>query len=390
MQNNNIKVLFLPAWYPNKTDSMAGLFVKYHALALLPYVQVAVLHIITVGTKQKNTVEYNYIEDDRLPTVIAYIQKQPNNFLDKFLYPFRYFLANYKGYKLIKQHFGQPNLHHVHILTRSGILALYKKITTGTPYLITEHWSRYLPQNRGSYTGGFRKWLTQRIVKNASAVTTVSKHLGKAMQSHSLNNTYYQISNVVDVNYFKPLSPKPVNAKPVFLHVSCFDEKPKNVKGILNATKTLVEKGFDFELRLIGDGKDHQMCVDYCNNLQLQNVVFTGLKTGNDLLKEYQTADAFVMFSRFENQPVVLLEAFACSLPVIATKVGGIPEIVQPDFGFLIDSEDEAALAQAMQQVIEGDTPFNKEAMRQHAVKNYSYAGVGQQFYDIYKNIVKQ
>lgn len=379
----------MPAWYPNKTDIMSGLFVKYHALAVLPYAQVAVLHIVPVATPQKNTIEYNYSVDDGLPTVIAYIQKRPASLTDKLLYPLRFIKANIKGYNLLVSKFGKPHLHHVHILTRSGLLALYKKITNGIPYVVTEHWSRYLPQNSTSYAGSLRKWLTKKVVKNASAITTVSKHLGAAMQTHSLHNKYLQISNVVDVEYFKPLANKPANAKTVFLHVSCFDEKPKNVMGILNVAKRLEVLGLDFELRFIGDGKDHQMCVTYAKELGVKNAVFTGIKTGNDLLHEYQTADAFILFSRYENQPVVLLEALACSLPVIATKVGGIPEIISPQFGQIIESEDEEALQQAMQGIINHTLVFDREAMRRHAIENFSYLGVGLQFYNIYKSILQ-
>lgn len=379
----------MPAWYPNKTDIMSGLFVKYHALAVLPYAQVAVLHIVPVATPQKNTIEYNYSVDDGLPTVIAYIQKHPASLTDKLLYPLRFIKANIKGYNLLVSKFGKPHLHHVHILTRSGLLALYKKITNGIPYVVTEHWSRYLPQNSISYAGSLRKWLTKKVVKNASAITTVSKHLGAAMQTHSLHNKYLQISNVVDVEYFKPLANKPANAKTVFLHVSCFDEKPKNVMGILNVAKRLEVLGLDFELRFIGDGKDHQMCVTYAKELGVKNAVFTGIKTGNDLLNEYQTADAFILFSRYENQPVVLLEALACSLPVIATKVGGIPEIISPQFGQIIESEDEEALQQAMQGIINHTLVFDREAMRRHAIENFSYQGVGLQFFNIYKSILQ-
>jgi glycosyltransferase involved in cell wall biosynthesis len=377
----------LPAWYPNQTDSMAGLFVKYHARAVLQYADVAVLHIITNANQNKG-IEYQHTLDGNLQTVIAYIRKRKGNLWDKLFFPLRYIVASIKGYKLIKRFFGTPDINHVHILTRSGVLALYKKITTGIPYIITEHWSRYLPQNSVSYTGAVHKWFTRRVANNAAVITTVSKHLGYAMQTHGLRNTYKQISNVVDVNYFKPLSPKPKNIKPILLHVSCFDEKPKNVKGILTAAKQLEEKGFDFELRLVGNGADWQMCVDYAQTLYLKSVTFVGLATGDNLLKEYQTADGFILFSNFENQPVVILEAFACGIPVIATNVGGIPEIVKPGMGIIIEPKDITALVASMQQILTNPAIFDTKNMRRHAEENFSYEGVGKQFYDIYQTVL--
>ncbi len=367
---------------------MAGLFVKHHASAIKPYVDVAVLHVIYNLNKQKKKIIYEYTVDEGIPTLIAYIRIR-KSFFDKLMYPFRYLRAVFNGYKQLTQEFGSPDIHHVHILTRSGIIAYLKKITKGTPYLITEHWSRYLPQNKRSYLGFIRKSLTKKVVKKASLITTVSKHLGNAMQKHGLNNSYEQISNVVDIDFFKPLPAKSKNPKPVLLHVSCFDEKPKNVKGILNTVKLLNNEGFEFELHLVGTGIDHEECIEYAKKLNLNNVFFLGLKTKEDLLTEYQKADAFVLFSRFENQPVVILEAFACSLPVIATKVGGIPELLKEGFGELVSSESEQELATAIKKVIQNPDNYNKEAMRQYAVENFSYKGVGKQFYDIYQNILQ-
>lgn len=392
MNPKRLKVIFFPAWYPTKMDSMAGLFVKYHAKAVAQYADVAVLHCIPTNTTQKKAIEYEYFVDEGIPTIITYIQKRENNWTDKILFPIRYITACYTGYnKLIKQ-FGKPHLHHVHILTRSGLLALYKKVVSGIPYIVTEHWSRYLPQNSNSYQGGLRKWLTKRVVKNASLVTTVSKHLGVAMQSHGLKNQYTQVPNVVNVDFFQPQTsnykPQTSILKPILLHVSCFDEKPKNVKGILEAAKKLENADIDFELRLVGDGKDWQLCVDYARELGVKNVVFTGLKTGDDLLKEFQTADVFILFSRFENQPVVILEAFACGLPVIATKVGGIPEIVQPGFGLLIESENVEELVNSIKQTITSPQQFDRVGMRNYVLENFSYAGVGKQFYDIYQKVL--
>ncbi|HYG14775.1 MAG TPA: glycosyltransferase [Bacteroidia bacterium] len=369
---------------------MSGLFVKYHALAVQPFADVAVMHITPVNAVQTSTVEYEYGINDGLPTLIIYIQKREGSLADKLLYPLRYIFAAFKGYKLITGKTGKPDINHVHILTRSGLIALWKKLAGGTPYIITEHWSRYLPQNKASYSGGLRKWLTKRVVENASMVTTVSKHLGDAMQSHGLENEYRQVSNVVNVDFFTPDHVAPVNSKPVLLHVSCFDEKPKNVKGILDAAHILEGKGVDFELRLVGDGKDHQLCVEYCRQLGLKNVVFTGLRTGDDLLKEFQAADVFILFSRFENQPVVILEAFACELPVIATKVGGIPEVVQNGFGLLIDLEDVNGLVNAVESAIKNPSQFDRAAMRRYVTENYSYQAVGRLFYEIYNSALNK
>jgi hypothetical protein len=82
------------------------------------------------------------------------------------------------------------DLIHVHVLTRLGLLALLLKRSSGIPFLITEHWSRYLSYV-GTYKGIFRKYLTRKVVKNASAVTTPTVNLQNAMQAHGLKNSNY-------------------------------------------------------------------------------------------------------------------------------------------------------------------------------------------------------
>ena len=389
MQPKKLKILFLPAWYPNKNDAMAGLFVKHHAKAVKNYADVAVMHIIFNSQTQKKAIAYEYNVDDDIPTLIAYIRIEEDNITDKILYPLRYIIAAFIGYKKITRQFGTPNINHVHILSRSGIVALYKKIIKGIPYIVTEHWSRYLPQNSSSYRGWFKKFTTKKVAKKAALITTVSKHLGIAMQNHGLTNTYTQISNVVDIDFFKPADKKEKNATPILLHVSCFDEKPKNVKGILNTLKKLENEGLDFELRLVGEGIDHADCVEYAKELEVKNAKFLGLKTGEALLEEYQKADTFILFSRFENQPVVIVEALACGLPVIATDVGGIPELLKDEFGELITSMNEEELMLAIKKVTQSPENYNSAAMRQYVLENFSYKGVGKQFYDIYQNILQ-
>ena len=63
---------------------------------------------------------------------------------------------------------GQPDMCHVHVLSRTAVLALYLKTLHQIPYLITEHWSRYFPQNvkKGSYKGFFRKIFTKIAYNN--------------------------------------------------------------------------------------------------------------------------------------------------------------------------------------------------------------------------------
>jgi glycosyltransferase involved in cell wall biosynthesis len=100
-----------------------------------------------------------------------------------------------------------------------------------------------------------------------------------------------------------------------------------------------------------------------------------------------QQADAFVMFSRYENLPCVLIEAMACGLPVISSNVGGIPEIVHDFNGRLVDSEDEEGLADRLKELIEENEHFDREKIRNFAVENFSMPSIGADLNQLYKSL---
>jgi hypothetical protein len=179
------KVLFLPRWYPNRYDPMPGLFIERHARSVSGYVDVAVLYIHQDYKLKGKRIEIEKFRDDELLQVKIYYKPfRPSiPIINPLLNLCRFIKYHYRGLKIIKQEFGLPDLIHVNVLTRLGMLALLFKWMSGTPYVITEHWTRYLPQME-NFKGLLRKAVTSQVVRNASAVMPVTENLRKAMESH--------------------------------------------------------------------------------------------------------------------------------------------------------------------------------------------------------------
>jgi len=326
--SKKLNVFFLAAWYPNRNDSMWGLFVQRHALALKTFCSINVLYICPDENLKKENFDVEVITDNGIIEVKVYYKQVKTNIpvISHLIKAYRYFIANYAGYKILKNSVGKPDITHVHILTRAGILALYLKYFKRIPYVITEHWSRYLPAV-DAYKGWFKKILTNKIVKNASAVTCVTEDLKNAMLNHGLkNDNYFVLNNVVDTEKFIPDYSKILNEKKRIIHISTFDDKSKNISGILRAIKKISEKRQDFECRLIGEGVDFEELKHYADELKIKDsfVFFCGEKENKALVSEINNADFMLLFSNYENMPVVINESFACGIPVIATNVGGI------------------------------------------------------------------
>ena len=136
-------------------------------------------------------------------------------------------------------------------MTRTSFPALRLKRKYKIPFIITEHWTRYLPEVN-AFKGFFNKKITQYVVKQAAAVTTVSLHLKEAMQSHGLYNANYQIvPNVVDTVLFQPEIIE--KKKKSILHVSTLQNRHKNFSGILRVVNKLSQKRDDFVLNVVYD-----------------------------------------------------------------------------------------------------------------------------------------
>ncbi len=382
--NKKTKVLFLATWYPHRNDPMYGLFVKKHALALAPHVDLAVLNVQADVSLLSHT--YEMVDDNSENISLTTVYYKPNAYAS--VNAMRYLISMWKGYRHLKSTWGKPTLVHQHILTRLAILALYLQKTLEIPYIITEHWSRYQVQNvkRGTYKGLLRRWLTQKAVAKAHTVTTVSEDLKIAMQQLCLSGNYKTVPNVVDVHRFTPSN---VSGKSTayFIHISCFEEISKNISGTLEAVNIAMRSGVDFKIFMVGDGPDKNGMEAYAVELGIpkDQIHFTGLKVGSELVDLLRGAVALVLFSNYENQPCAIIEAFACGVPVVATKVGGIGEIVNDSRGILVDKNDTEGMANALTSMMHQHKSFDKNELRNYAVEYFSNERVAGQFLDIYR-----
>lgn len=371
-----MKVVFLARWYPHKYDPMFGLFVQRHAEAAALHNEVSVIYVHP-DEQAKSKYDIERSKENGVDTIRIYYKKK-----GRINSAIRFYKACEKGLELT----GEPDLIHVHVLTRMGVIAYLHKRKHKTPYIITEHWSRYLPGN--DFSGVLRKIMTKKVVSHAAMVTTASDKLATAMQSHGLSHPCYRtLPNVVDVDLFKPIVHH--NDIPKIVHVSCFEDKSKNISGLLEALGLMKERGVEYHAILIGEGMDLEALKQKSATLELTDRVrFTGLLQGPALAEEVATGDFFVLSSHYETGGIVLLEAMACGLPVVATRVGGLPEIVNEQNGILVAPNDVQALVEAMEKVCKTYDNYDSDLLRKHVVQHYSYETVGKLMNAWYEEVI--
>lgn len=335
-----MKVLYLSEWYPSEKDKMAGLFVQKHAEA-----------VAAQGVEVR-----------------------------------------------VNTWWPEADVVQLNVLTlKKGLMAYVLKRVFGIPYIIIEHWSCYLPEN-GSYARQPRwhRALLEEIAREASGIYPVSQKLEDAMKGCGLENKVWgRMENVVDDFFYSPfLPPVPLSLSrgkgevKQLLHVSCFDEAPKNVKGLLRAVKAVSEKRQDFCLTLVGTGKDWQMCRDYAVQLGISEDLlrWTGELTPKEVCREMQKADVFVLPSRWETYGVPLAEAMAVGIPAIETDTCGLR--LTSECGLSIPADDDAALANAVEYMLDHHQEYDRDCIRQYGTQ-YRYDVVGKKMMDIYIECVQ-
>ena len=387
MKSAKLSVFLFSAWYPIESD-LLGNFVQNHAKAIGKLTQVIVIYPhedVFKTQKQKLTITEQKIENV-IEILVKYRKIENKGILRKLIRFIRVRKAYQKGIAFAVQKYGKPDICHVNVLTWTCFLALWLTRKYKVPFIITEHWTRYLPENN-SFKGFFRKKITKYVVKRAAAVTTVSSHLKQAMLSHGLYNANYQVvPNVVDTVLFQPFVVE--KNKKSILHVSTLQNRHKNFSGILRVVNKLSQKRNDFVLNVVYDS-DNSVHLPFVEENNLHDfVVFHGQKTGEELVKHFNEADFFVLFSNYETQGLVLIESFACGKPVIASNIGAVNAIVNQTNGILVQPRNEDELLNAMLYMLDHYKDYDSIAIRNYAIENFSEKVVGEMFLKIYKEIL--
>ncbi|MEZ7977977.1 MAG: glycosyltransferase, partial [Flavobacteriales bacterium] len=174
------------------------------------------------------------------------------------------------------------------------------------------------------------------------------------------------------------------------------DESQKNITGILHTLATLrnSKPEFKFYAKFVGGNDSEKLgkLRTYAASLGLTEtfLTFSGPLSSEEVAKCMQSSDALVLFSRNENFPCVIAEAWASGVPVISTDVGGISEhlVEGSGRGMLIESGDESGLREAILSLGDG-AKFNSDEIRKYATKHFSVEAISEAFDKVYREALR-
>jgi phosphatidylinositol alpha-1,6-mannosyltransferase len=238
--------------------------------------------------------------------------------------------------------------------------------------------------------------LEEQTAQNATLVVTISNYaLEKLQKYYKIDASKVRIvPNGVDTEKFKPTN-EFVAAKhnfglgdePCVLFVGSLIPR-KGLPFLVKAAKTIVKQQANTKFLIVGDGPLKNHLIDSLNSANLSDhFVFLSRLKEDMLISLYNSVDVFALPSIQEGQGIVLLEAQACSKPVVAFDIGGVNEAVKNgETGLLVELGNTDAFAEALLKLLSNATLRNNmgRAGRKFVTKNYTWDLCAQRMLKIY------
>lgn len=276
------------------------------------------------------------------------------------------------------------HLHVAQAFTPEAVYAAH--LLSGVPYVAHVHIDVGPSGWAGFLLRVYKPLMLGRVLRRAAAVVVFTEEQRAAVTArYRLDPARVAvIPNGVEEAFFHA-NVRSLHPRPRLLFVGRLAIQ-KNLLLFLHALEGISEQ---FDTILVGDGELEGQLKRAVRELGLRNVRFHGRADGAELYELYRSADIFVLPSEREGMPLVLLEALAMGLPIVATDIPGNRDVVaHGENGLLVPLGDPLALRRALLSMTSDPTAYGRmsDASRRLADK-YSWRSVGDEFERIYVKV---
>jgi glycosyltransferase involved in cell wall biosynthesis len=249
---------------------------------------------------------------------------------------------------------------------------------------VTEHSSEF------GYSGISDRALRRARIafRRADLVAPVSEYLRGQIEAHGIHVPFTVVPNAVDTDQFSPAGER---ATPARIVVVAAQIPLKGIDHLLRAVGTVAERRRDFAVDIVGDGPSRPEYEALAGELGIADlVVFHGRREKDDVVATLRRGRFLVLPSLTENLPVSIIEAMACGLPVVASDVGGIRELVDEGTGVLVPPADPRALGTALDSMLDHHGDYDADAIARRARDRFSLPVIGDTWDRLYREVLAQ
>jgi len=393
------KILALSYLFPNRCRPTDGIFVFNRLKALQSYADFVVVSPRPKFPFMKFFNQFSYLAE--LPNVEDYngLKVYRPSFLIiprylKMLDSISYLACTWNMLKTIASNF-PFDLVDVHWVYPDALTGMMLARRLGKKFLITIRGKESICFGEHS----FRKRIIDVTIKHADAVITLSNELKDIIQnSVKVNPSFiHTIPNGVDTSLFTLLDKNESRKKlGIPYHIKMILSvgyliKRKGFHKIIQALPSIVNQHPDTLLYIVGgEGRE----LSFGNELKrmayslslADRVKFVGSRPNEELVYWYNAADVFCLASDGEGSPNVVMEALACGLPVVASSVGSVPDILDESvWGYCVNPSDIAGFSFKIKKALTANC--DRSLIRKYA-EQFSWDKCAQQVMGVYQSIL--
>lgn len=381
----------------NDVDDISGFFIRDLSQKLTDSYNVIVLAPHVKGEKTKEVVSEMLVYRFRYfwpakwqkicgsPGVLSNLKRNKILLLSL---PFLFISLFFKTIYLIKKE--RIDLIHAHCFFPAGLSSALASKICKKPLIVTGHGSDITV-----LTGRFWDKLRTMIAASSSSINVVTPNLAEELIKKKIvsPDKIFVASMGVETSLFscQPKGEKKDDllsnlSRPILLFIGRLI-KIKGIDYLIRALPEITEKFPNVNLVIIGYGNEREKLESLARDLNINNVSFLGRIPNRELPYYYQQADIFVLPSFKEGSPVVLMEALSTGCPVVATKIAGIPYMIEDgENGLLINTGSVSEISRAVIRILtDNDLRENMiKKARKKAKEQYDWEVITNKFKQIY------
>jgi glycosyltransferase involved in cell wall biosynthesis len=267
----------------------------------------------------------------------------------------------------------------------SAVPGMMAKRRFGLPLVITLHTSHFLKLAQKPV------WqpVLRRIIRSADWLLAASEEIRDVALGLYPHPRAEALTNGVDTDMFVPRDRTPRDRPRLLVPRRLFHKN--GVEYFIRALP-LILREMDVEAQLIGDGPEREKLEALASELGVAHAVaFLGSRPNDAMPALVADADVAIFPSLMEATSVAALEAMSCGVPVAASRVGGLPEIVDESVGTLFDAANPEAQAAAIVALLRSaDLAERGRTARERVVQSWSVARLARRHVEIYEKLLRE